>query len=534
MSNSADGQRAITILVAALGGEGGGVLCEWLVDAARRAGYPVQGTSIPGVAQRTGATTYYVEIFPVPLALLGERRPILGLAPVPGAVDLLIASEPLEAARLAQAGLIDRARTIVICSNERALTNAEKMAQGDGRRELEQLEAAVRAQAREHLVLPMQTLARSGKTLISAVMLGAIAASGVLPFARSFCEEAIGSAGRGAAASRAGFALGEAAVGTRGSITPVPTSGGAGPVSRPPLPQWCRDLVGGFPGSLREVLDAGLALVADYQGRAYVELYLARLVRVLHLERTLDTLGSHDFGLTRETARFLALWMCFEDVPRVADLKSRRARFARMRAEVGASPGATVRVSDYFKPRLEETLSLLPAAWQKKLEALLRRGHAKGRQGAGRAITLKSDTLFGLLALRTLAALAILRPYSARYVLEQQRIMRWLDAIETVAQDGWQAAYQIALCGRLVKGYGETNARAHANLERILTTFEDSGRRSALAARFELASEIALARDNALADPEGQTLDRQIAAHGIAARPIAVKPLVFVRPGKTR
>jgi indolepyruvate ferredoxin oxidoreductase beta subunit len=112
--------------------------------------------------------------------------------------------------------------------------------------------------------------------------------------------------------------------------------------------------------------------------------------------------------------------------------------------------------------------------------------------------------------------------------------MRWLDAIETVAQDGWQAAYQIALCGRLVKGYGETNARAHANLERILTTFEDSGRRSALAARFELASEIALARDNALADPEGQTLDRQIAAHGIAARPIAVKPLVFVRPGKTR
>jgi len=316
MSNSADGQRAITILVAALGGEGGGVLCEWLVDAARRAGYPVQGTSIPGVAQRTGATTYYVEIFPVPLALLGERRPILGLAPVPGAVDLLIASEPLEAARLAQAGLIDRARTIVICSNERALTNAEKMAQGDGRRELEQLEAAVRAQAREHLVLPMQTLARSGKTLISAVMLGAIAASGVLPFARSFCEEAIGSAGRGAAASRAGFALGEAAVGTRGSITPVPTSGGAGPVSRPPLPQWCRDLVGGFPGSLREVLDAGLALVADYQGRAYVELYLARLVRVLHLERTLDTLGSHDFGLTRETARFLALWMCFEDVPR--------------------------------------------------------------------------------------------------------------------------------------------------------------------------------------------------------------------------
>jgi indolepyruvate ferredoxin oxidoreductase, beta subunit len=54
-----------------LGGEGGGVLSQWLVEAARIAGYPAQSTSIPGVAQRTGATTYYVEVFPQPLADLG-------------------------------------------------------------------------------------------------------------------------------------------------------------------------------------------------------------------------------------------------------------------------------------------------------------------------------------------------------------------------------------------------------------------------------------------------------------------------------
>ena len=65
--------RPITILICALGGEGGGVLSEWLVEAALQAGYPVQSTSIPGVAQRTGATTYYVEIFPV-RARLGARR----------------------------------------------------------------------------------------------------------------------------------------------------------------------------------------------------------------------------------------------------------------------------------------------------------------------------------------------------------------------------------------------------------------------------------------------------------------------------
>jgi len=57
--------QAVSILLCALGGEGGGVLADWLVDVARIADYPAQATSIPGVAQRTGATTYYLEIYPV-------------------------------------------------------------------------------------------------------------------------------------------------------------------------------------------------------------------------------------------------------------------------------------------------------------------------------------------------------------------------------------------------------------------------------------------------------------------------------------
>ena len=85
--------RPITLLVCALGGEGGGVLAEWLVDTAIAAGHSVQSTSIPGVAQRTGATTYYIEVFPRPDAELGGRKPVFSLSPVPGALDLLISSE---------------------------------------------------------------------------------------------------------------------------------------------------------------------------------------------------------------------------------------------------------------------------------------------------------------------------------------------------------------------------------------------------------------------------------------------------------
>src|SRR5690606_10813274 len=54
--------RPLTLVFAALGGEGGGLLTDWITDACTRAGVLIQTTSIPGVAQRTGATTYYIEM----------------------------------------------------------------------------------------------------------------------------------------------------------------------------------------------------------------------------------------------------------------------------------------------------------------------------------------------------------------------------------------------------------------------------------------------------------------------------------------
>src|SRR5207244_12589156 len=111
--------RPITILIAALGGEGGGVLTGWIVDAAARAGFPVQSTSIPGVAQRTGSTTYYVEIFPVPERDLRGRRPVLRLGPGIGDIDVMVASELMEAGRAVAGGFVTRERTTMIASTSR-------------------------------------------------------------------------------------------------------------------------------------------------------------------------------------------------------------------------------------------------------------------------------------------------------------------------------------------------------------------------------------------------------------------------------
>ena len=93
--------RPVCILISALGGEGGGVLKDWVVHTAHAAGYPVQATSIPGVAQRTGATTYYVEVFPVKRVDIKDRWPVLCLSPTAGQVDFFVGSMLSEMPRIA-------------------------------------------------------------------------------------------------------------------------------------------------------------------------------------------------------------------------------------------------------------------------------------------------------------------------------------------------------------------------------------------------------------------------------------------------
>src|SRR5512146_1072477 len=152
--------RPITMLIAALGGEGGGVLTQWIVSAAAQAGFPVQSTSIPGVAQRTGATTYYVEILPTKIADLNGKRPVLALTPGVGDIDIAVASELLEAGRTVTAGFVTRERTHVIASLSRFYAMDEKIAMGDGRFDPDVLASIIRDHARDLLLIDMNELAK--------------------------------------------------------------------------------------------------------------------------------------------------------------------------------------------------------------------------------------------------------------------------------------------------------------------------------------------------------------------------------------
>ena len=529
-------QRPITLLVCALGGEGGGVLAQWLVDTATRAGYAAQSTSIPGVAQRTGATTYYLEVFPQPQAALGRRRPVFGLAPVPGGLDALVCSELLEAARQASLGLSDAARTMVLASSARTLTTAERMQLGDGRVDSAALQALLREHSRELHVLDFSALAREAGTVVSAVMLGAIAGSGLLPFAREHYEAVVGAGGRGAAASKRGFAAGYARVEAMraqaayvaGVVGGGAATGRAEPAHPPALPA---DVATSFPPEVHTMLALGHARVREYQDAAYAALYVQRLARVRDAERAGDPAATHGWATTREAARWLALWMAFDDIVRVAELKLRNERWARVRREAGAGDGDLLKVYDHFKPGVPEFAGLLPPSWARALQPLDARRRARGLEPWAVPLHLPSHSVFGMLVLRLLSAQRWLRRRGQRYADEQELIERWLAAVVRHTGADWRLGHEIALCARLIKGYGSTHQRGRDNL---LHSVEQLGEKAPFPSAAERAQAIAQARGAALADEGGLTLDATLKRHGAAPRPMREVPIRFVRRSTVR
>jgi len=516
-------QQPITILIAALGGEGGGVLADWIIAAATAEDYPVQSTSIPGVAQRTGATTYYIELYPVRTPQLGGRRPVMTLAPSPATIDVMLASELLEAGRALANGFVTPERTTLIASTHRIYTVEEKISLGDGRYDSERIISAAKALAKRAILADFHRLSASAGAMINAALFGALAGCGMLPLSRAACEQAIRGAGKGAESSLKGFALGYAAAEGK---TPAALNALEKPLAATSAQavSLAARVRGEFPAGAHQLIAEGVARTTDFQNESYAAWYLDRLAPIAKLDQG----GGGDCALTRETARFLALWMSYEDVIRVADLKSRRSRFERVRADVQAKAHEPVRIIEYLKPGVEELAALLPTALSRRLVAWAERRGLMHKLNLG--LHVNSSSISGFLMLRSLAWLRPLRRMSARYAEEQALIERWLAAI--TAAPGAELALEIALCGRLIKGYGDTNRRAKANFLRIFDTLVDGGAMvegGLVADPKARAAAVRAAREGALADPEGRGLEATLARHGIAPLPPQPKIIQFMR-----
>ena len=495
--------RPVSILVGALGGDGGGVLCDWIVAAAQARGLAVQATQIPGVAQRTGATTYYVEVAAGP----ADRPSVLALNPAIGEVDIALATELLEAGRMIFNGFVSPDRTTLIASTHRVLAIGERMAMGDGSFDVGRLLRAVKERSRDQILFDMDQAAEEAGGVLNAVLLGALAGSGKLPIPDVAFEAAIREGGKAVDSNLAAFAFGRGHA--KGELAQVVREHR----KRQAAARGLEDLVararGAFPATAHDTVEEGLRRLAQYQDRGYAERYLQRLDGV-------QALGLP--GLLRDTARHLAVRMSFEDVIRVAQVKTSAGRLARVRAEVRARDDEPVEITEHFKPGYDEIAAVLPAGLGRRLRAWAARTGRLGRDHF--PMHLRTTTVLGFLRLRLVAGLRPWRPRTLRFVEEQQQIDRWLDQVRAAARIDETLAREIVECARLIKGYGDTWRRGSENYRRI----EQGVIGPVLAGRLPppaAADAVANARVAALADPEGQSLENALASIAAALSPAA-------------
>lgn len=489
--------QIIKLAVMAVGGQGGGVLTNWIESLARSQGYACQATSVAGVAQRTGATIYYVEMTPK-----SDMEPVFALAPAGGDVDVLIAAEMMEVGRAVMRGFVTPDRTVLIGSTHRALAVSEKMAPGDGIANAEEVRAAAEVAAQQLILADMDRLAVQQGSVISSSLFGALAGSGALPFKREAFEDAIRASGKGVEASLKAFAAGfEAAQHGEPQLAgedcqePMKLVGPAREMRRW---QALIERSEALPGPVQWIAQAGLMKVVDFQDCAYGTVYLDRLDGVIAQDS-----AAQNWELSVTAAKYIANAMAYDDIIRVADLKTRRSRFARIHDEMNATDSNLVELTEFFHPRAEEVASMMPAKMGAKWEASpvrmarLDRLFNKGRR-------LRTHTLRSFLMLHFLGGLKGYRLKTRRHEVEVAHLEAWLRDSLAVLDEDYALAVELLKNRRLIKGYSDTHARGLTKFGTVM------GAADLLKGRDDAAEWMNRLREAALQDPEGRALDGAI------------------------
>ncbi|WP_158818033.1 indolepyruvate oxidoreductase subunit beta family protein [Methylocapsa sp. S129] len=492
--------KPISLAVLAMGGQGGGVLSDWIVALAESCGWCAQSTSVPGVAQRTGATIYYIEMLPAKDGL----APVLSLMPSPGDVDIVLAAEWMEAGRSMLRGLVTPEKTVLIASTHRSFAVVEKTQPGDGIGDPVAVTDAAGVAAKRTLSFDMEALAAKHGSVISATMFGALAGADVLPFPREAFEKVIAAGGKGIAPSLNAFAAGldraqaktapELLSRTRPKrFEPLPDSAG-----HPALDALVARIRKEFPPGVHPMLFAGVKRLVDFQDPAYAEEYLDRLVGILALDEEAGG-AARNYALTDKAAKHVAVAMAYDDVIVVADLKTRAKRFQRVRDEVLAEPDQLVYTTEYMHPRAEEIIGLLPAGvggWierRPRIVAGIDRLFNKGRR-------VQTGTVRWFLALYFVSALRRFRRGTLRHRHERAHLDAWLDLARRQVGH-YDLAVQIVAARRLVKGYSDTHARGLSKYDRVISAVPK------LSARDDGADWLRRLVQAALLDENGVALD---------------------------
>ncbi|MFK7755184.1 MAG: DUF6537 domain-containing protein, partial [Sedimentitalea sp.] len=253
-----------------------------------------------------------------------------------------------------------------------------------------------------------------------------------------------------------------------------------------------------LPAPVQDIARAGALKVVDFQDCAYGAHYLDRLEKIIKVDDS-----AHNWQLSETAAKYIANAMAYDDIIRVADLKTRAPRLSRIQSEMGAGADNVIELTEFFHPRAEEIASLMPAKMGAKWEdspkrmALLNRVFNKGRR-------LRTHSLRSFLMLHFLGGLKAYRLKTRRHMVEMAHLEAWLAQSLAPLDRDYALSVELLKNRRLIKGYSDTHARGLSKFATVMSTV------SLLEGRADAADWMARLREAALQDPAGKALDGAI------------------------
>ena len=263
-----------------------------------------------------------------------------------------------------------------------------------------------------------------------------------------------------------------------------------------------------FPSMTRAMVFAGVARLVDFQDVRYAHEYLDQIATVRLLDDHLDG-TRHRYGLTTAAAKYVAVAMAYDDVIRVADLKTRSSRFSRVDSEVGKQPDQILYTTEFMHPRLDELVGMLPPRAGKWLER--RPGlFEKIDKVVNRGRRVRTRTIGWFIVLFLIGSLKGVRRRLLRHEREMNRIEQWFALALDTAKKDYELAVEVLKTQQLIKGYSDTHSRGYNKFNRVIECVPD------LIGKPDSAAWLRRLRTAALADEEGSMLAGAVATVQIA------------------
>ena len=487
----------IKILVPAVGGQGGGVLTEWLVQAFFKEEFDVQGISLPGLSQRGGSTVYYLEAYPKPEE---GKQVIFAQFPVPGEVDIIVAQEFLELGRALELGYGSDITTIVT-STHRIYSTLEKMPIGSGIYSDENLRKLARAFSSDLIELNALELSKENgmdELAVNAILLGALCASGALPVKKDSYIAAIEEVGVAVKSNLRAFEVGWEYISSNkyqakdadsaedwNKFVRERTQKLEGEEREEYLSR-VSEIEGKYPQNTWKILAESVFRLKEYQSLKYADRYLSMVDEVFEIDESVKGGG---FKLTEHYAKNLALLMSYEDGIRVAELKINSERFKRIKENMRLRDDQVFKVVDYLKPDAEEVYGLLPYYLVSPVLSFTRTSLFKKIWRRKRPLTFgqtpTTNSFSGFARLWLLTKIKFMRPQSYRYKKEYALIKKYTESVKIYSKYDYKLGCLAARSAGVVKGYGKVRRRTMDAFYRFidnivfpLSEFESTSRKN--------------------------------------------------------